>query len=97
MDSMAVHQQAAYDRLYRYVRTACKDALDTPSPDVPPELARALRALQGELVARLLRLLPRSSLAFFFPLSPPAPAVPARSRRLLLCPVLYGRGGAGAQ
>ncbi|XP_050411932.1 conserved oligomeric Golgi complex subunit 6 [Patella vulgata] len=44
MESMALHQESAYERLYRWTQNECR-ALTGDSPDISPVLCNAIKAL----------------------------------------------------
>lgn len=51
MDAMAMHQEAAYRRLYRWVKSECSTALASDdTPEIHPLLPRALDALRERSV-----------------------------------------------
>lgn len=49
MESMALHQEAAYERLYRWTQGECR-LLNVDSPDVAPRLCQAMESLQDRPV-----------------------------------------------
>lgn len=50
MDSMAMHQEAAYRRLYRWVKSECNSALADDAPELHALLPLALDALRERVV-----------------------------------------------
>lgn len=49
MESMALHQEAAYERLYRWTQSECR-LLIVESPDINPLLCQAMESLQDRSV-----------------------------------------------
>lgn len=49
MDVMALHQQTAYDKLYRWVKTECRN-LESETPELHPSLKTAFKALSNRSV-----------------------------------------------
>ncbi|CAH1781027.1 unnamed protein product, partial [Owenia fusiformis] len=49
METMALHQESAYERLYRWTQNECR-ALSGDSPDITSQLTQAMQALQDRPV-----------------------------------------------